>query len=580
MLHKKAYIHHLWLEVRWIAIGIIWFISLLLGYFGFSEFSRENSINWSFSDVVYRTIQLIDLGSGSVDGKLNWMLEIARFLLPALTIYTIIQGLLHLFDKQMQFIRLWGLRNHIIVCGLGRKGNYIAKDLLKSGQKVVVIEKEISSEIAAEIQKEGGIVLAGDATQQDTLYSARLHRARYIVCMLGNDSLNLQVAFQAYHITRSRNKGRLTCTICLSSQGLFEVAKRNELFHEDGVPYQIESFNPYDRSARLLLVQDDDLKDLANSCKDSVHLLIVGWGRLGESLIIQAAHSWHLMGRKDKLIISVIDKNAQNHFTRLFRDDPNINQVLEINPIQIDIQSINLLQKAMAEIQVNVSRAYICLSDPILSLQVYQNIIRSPKFKNVAFRIRLAKDSGVSTAFESSLFRSSNFGKVVLFDLFEQTCTAEVVLTGLHEYLARELYESYYSETVNSGIGHSSMVPWDQLSNDDKNANLKQGDRLYNLLNSVGYTINFFQNWNIEKFEFQPTEIEKMASLEHTLWCQNKELEGWKFGNSKDNRKKTHPALISWDKLPEIEKEKDRRTIKEIPNFLSKIGFQIDKLEN
>lgn len=579
MLQKKDLFRKIFVEIRWIFLVAIWFVSLLLGYFGFLKFSIENAIGWSYSDISYRTLQLIKLGSGSVDGKLNWMLEIARFLLPTLTLYAIVQGLLHLFDKQIQFIRLWGLSDHIIVCGLGRKGSYIAKDLLKSGQKIVVIENDIPSEIATEIRKKGGIILAGDATKKDFLYSARLYRARHIVCMLGSDSLNLQVAFQAYQISRSRRRGRLTCIICLSSKEYFEVAKKNELFYEENVPFQIELFNPYDRSARLLLLHDDDLKEILRTEEGLAHLLIVGWGRLGESLLMQAAHSWYLSGRKDKLVISVIDKDAQDHYSRLIRDYPIIDQVCEINPKQFNIQSVNLLQKAINEIKIQVLRAYICLSDPILSLQVYQSMIRSPKLKNVPIRIRLSKDSGVSTAFDSSLFRGQTREKAMLFDLYEQTCTAELVLSGLHQRLAHELYESYRSGIVKSVSGHSTTLPWDHLSNEEKEANLKQVNRLYSLLNSAGYTINSFQNWNMDKFEFQPVEIEQMANLEHLLWCQHKKSEGWKYGVAKDDHMKTHPALVSWEMLPEKEREKNRRIISEMPNLLSQIGFQIEKQE-
>lgn len=572
-------IRQFWREIRGILLSIVWVFSLALGYIGLRTFSMDNDQNLSVGDIVYRTLQLIKLGAGSEIGMGNWMLNVSRFLLPALTVFTIVQGLLLLFDKQIQWVRLWGLRDHIIICGLGRKGIYLTKDLLRTKRKVVVIDNKASKENVNEIRKQGGIVLEGDATKQDVLYSARLNKARYFVCMLGSDNLNLQAAFQAYRISRSRRQGRLTCIVCLSSKDFYQVAKRNELFYDENVSFQLELFNPYDRSARLLLLFDEDLDEINKSAVGYAHLLVVGWGRLGESLIIQAAYSWHLLGRKDRLVISVIDKDAQDHLTSLRRDHPIIDQICEINPKEIDIQSANLLQVVLNELPMKVTRAYICLSDPVLSLQVYQSMVYCQKLKNTPFRIRLAKESGVYAAFESSLFRGQTQEKVMLYDIYEQTCTAELVLSGLHQRLERELYESYCSGIVNSGNGNASTIPsWDYLSNDEKDSNLKQVDRIFNLLNSTGYTVNSLQDWNMHEFEFQPSEIDQMARLEHTLWSQNKKSEDWKYGVTKDDHLKTHPALVSWDMLTEMEREKNRRVIREIPILLAQIGFQIDRL--
>ncbi len=56
-----------------------------------------------------------------------------------------------------------------------------------------------------------------------------------------------------------------------------------------------------------------------------------------------------------------------------------------------------------------------------------------------------------------------------------------------------------------------------------------------------------------------PTQI-------HQMWCDYKEKEGWKYALNKDLKLKTHPNLVPFDKLPKLEKEKDRlfiRTVKQ-----------------
>lgn len=44
----------------------------------------------------------------------------------------------------------------------------------------------------------------------------------------------------------------------------------------------------------------------------------------------------------------------------------------------------------------------------------------------------------------------------------------------------------------------------------------------------------------------------------HKYWIKDKKKNGWKFGEKKDVEKKEHPCLVSWSKLPEEEKRKDR----------------------
>lgn len=44
---------------------------------------------------------------------------------------------------------------------------------------------------------------------------------------------------------------------------------------------------------------------------------------------------------------------------------------------------------------------------------------------------------------------------------------------------------------------------------------------------------------------------------QHNEWMAQKVKEGWVYGEKKDPEKKTHPCLVSYDKLPEFQKKKD-----------------------
>ena len=71
--------------------------------------------------------------------------------------------------------------------------------------------------------------------------------------------------------------------------------------------------------------------------------------------------------------------------------------------------------------------------------------------------------------------------------------------------------------------------------------------------------------------------VEMIAKNVHEVWAQNRMNEGWVYGNERSDTLKTHPCLIPYDELPEIEKEYDRDTAMGTLRIISKLGFKITK---
>jgi hypothetical protein len=70
-----------------------------------------------------------------------------------------------------------------------------------------------------------------------------------------------------------------------------------------------------------------------------------------------------------------------------------------------------------------------------------------------------------------------------------------------------------------------------------------------------------------------------MARMEHERWYEELRLDGWTYAPGPKNPSvKTHPDLVSWEALPDLEKEKNRVTVRELPGFLARAGFQIYRL--
>lgn len=74
--------------------------------------------------------------------------------------------------------------------------------------------------------------------------------------------------------------------------------------------------------------------------------------------------------------------------------------------------------------------------------------------------------------------------------------------------------------------------------------------------------------------ELQPL-VELMAKNVHDIWAEGRIADGWKYGQKRDDRLKTHPCLVPYEELPDSEKEYDRNTAIGTLKLILKQGFTI-----
>lgn len=70
---------------------------------------------------------------------------------------------------------------------------------------------------------------------------------------------------------------------------------------------------------------------------------------------------------------------------------------------------------------------------------------------------------------------------------------------------------------------------------------------------------------------------ELLAKNVHDVWAKSRISQGWKYGKKRDDNLKTHPCLVPYDELPEVEKDYDRNTSLETLKLIIKLGFKITK---
>ena len=160
---------------------------------------------WDFLDSLYMaiitltTVGFKEVHDLSFNGKLftifliiggvGTMLYVLR-----VSAQLILEGeLQEIYGRKRLEKKLKELGDHYIICGYGRMGKIIAKELKHENLDFIVIEK--NGEILD--GKEDALVIQGDATKDELLKKARIEKAKCLISVLPTDAENLYVVLSA-----------------------------------------------------------------------------------------------------------------------------------------------------------------------------------------------------------------------------------------------------------------------------------------------------------------------------------------------------------------------------------------------
>lgn len=100
----------------------------------------------------------------------------------------------HRERRRMQ-AKIDGLRDHFVVCGYGRVGSTVARELRQAGRAVVVLD--VHSESVERARQDGYLIVEGDATDDAVLEAAGILRARGLVASIDSDANNVYVVLSS-----------------------------------------------------------------------------------------------------------------------------------------------------------------------------------------------------------------------------------------------------------------------------------------------------------------------------------------------------------------------------------------------
>jgi voltage-gated potassium channel Kch len=572
-----------WRDHHWLVIGALWLMAVGLGYAGFARYYALRGEERPFWDLLYLTLQLFTLESGSVPGPMSWELELARWLAPAVAAYTAIQTLALIFREKLQLVRVGFIRDHVVICGLGRKGHLLAQAFRARGDRVVVLEQDEGNDLIEQCREIGAIVMIGNATSPALLRKAGVYRARYLISVSGDDGINAEVAVRACELVGSRRGKALACILHIVDPQLCTLLKEREIETGEIDAYRLEFFNVFDNGARALLKEYPAF----DAQKESrPHILVVGLGRLGESLVVHAARSWHAgspAGRK-RLRMTIIDREAERRTKSLCLRYPQLATTCEFNALSMDIrwpefQEAKFLFDRRG--RCIVTKMYVCLDDDALGLSAALSLRQRTRDQGILIMVRTEQDAGLAMLMRGIDGQGEGFESLRAFGLLDRTCQPDLLLGGTHEIIARAIHEEYvrYREALDlASESDPATVPWADLSDEYQESCRRQADHVGFKLRTIGCGIAPLTDWDAELFEFTSEEVERMAQMEHERWMDERHREGWQTG-PRDWKRKTNPYLVSWGDLAEEAREMTRDMVRGLPAFLAGVDLQVYRLK-
>jgi voltage-gated potassium channel len=184
-----------------IALVII-FTLIVVGTIGF-HFIEEWDVLESFYTTVM-TLTTIGYGDFAPKTRGGMLFTVALVAIGVgtmlytvgLVAQTMVEGrLMNLMGRGKMEKTIERMSGHYIICGCGRIGMLIAREL--AAEKVPFVVMDCNPEVIQRVQDEGFVFFRGDATHDKCLIGAGITRARGIVCVLPSDAQNLYVILTA-----------------------------------------------------------------------------------------------------------------------------------------------------------------------------------------------------------------------------------------------------------------------------------------------------------------------------------------------------------------------------------------------
>jgi len=280
-------------------------------------------------EALYLTVSAVGMWDGYF-GAQDVTLQVVRFAAIAAPVV----GLLFAFSGQLgrSLARIFnlGAAHHVVIAGDSPAALSLALDCRKYRDSVILLAQGLVAETALGLRRKGVIVLEGDATQLETLRTARADHAAHVVAFEPNDTSNLQIEAAVRRLVgRAKRKPPIGVHVATRSPLLLKEARemRSAQMRQQGDQKPAVDSKPFsleEMAARALVQQESQtLLSLAQQLQqDRVHIVFFGFDQSAEALAARILMSlWSAHFAPTRLTVLAPDhKAAEAGFHTRYRE--------------------------------------------------------------------------------------------------------------------------------------------------------------------------------------------------------------------------------------------------------------------
>lgn len=615
-------------------------LSTFGGTLGWLQYMLMTGVEPQLDIAFYRSLQLFVFSDVAAQPDLPFLLKITRFLSPALLATAIIRQLVISTSREWDYFRIKNLySNHYIICGLGAVGYKIVTDSLLEGVKVVVIEKNSQNPVISEVRKLGAIVINGDATDKSILIKAGLADAAALFTVTEDDTVNLGIFYQAQQLSEGRKKMLQKVIKIISSVfskqyknsqnrdnslterqrflvHIAESATINLVYNskycqqkaiegnssteaaEETAYARIRFLKPFNinqiAASRVISEYPPDMYyPVHTSGSDPVHLLLVGLGNIGESLLLAFARNAHyfcnipaenedVVSRKN--VVHIVATHAAERLNEIRALYPGLEQVVECRVCEASTLSLSSEELKNLVDTFDIRLAYLCLEDDIeryTALHTFGQYLLRHKLMVVnvmpsramsAFSIIMPNDE------KSCLGTKSG---IVDFSIIERTCRKSILINEKLDSIAMRIHAIHQSGNK-PALVHEAEAAWSLLpENFMKMSSRYSAEHLPVKLRALTEGNGIPLAAEAEELLKNTGLLEKLEHIEHIRFVAERLLEGWVPASPEQEKLspadlkklkqlKINKTLKPFRRLAEQDKAFNREFLKIIPTLIEK----------
>ena len=523
--------------------------------------------------------------------------HVASTLIAVSSTFAIILAYLQVTGQHLdQFRARYTLRGHIIICGMSSRGQVLARDLVRQGFDVVIIDLDPAADTALQQQQAGVCVVYGDATNTDVLLGAGIVRAVRLICLTSSDDTNCAIAEACRHSwpkTEHAFSGEFSVHCHIQDMHLRSQLSRLPLFVV-GVNDPAKRCSARFRlfcieacAATELMAQFPPERHLPREQhRHDVHVVILGVSGLADALLMQiaqVAHYWRPESEFTHPVTGVrvtqVGEGAAGRWQKLVARTPALQDFISMQIVDHPLEeavALAQLDKLFAaspptQVFVTLPNAMETLSQSLIVLDRYDSYLpREHEGSVVAIFPPQLNPIDVD--------RWKRDDRLQWYGLYD-ACSADVVVGEAQDVLAKHIHEAYFNTYVaNDNYKEpplddgTAKHPWENLNEWYRDSNRSVVAHMDVKLRTAGFAKVDKANTSNPVSAFAAVNIETLAEMEHRRWLAFHRMGGWQYASEGKRPARQHPSIRPYCELEEKEKQKDRDNVAGVFSNLELVG--------